>query len=318
MPVLLTMDIGGTNCRFAHFALENDTLALVGAAERKTADIADTDALMEACAEDLLPPGEADALVVGMAGPVSGRLRARLTNARLEIDLSDAARRYGVRACRLVNDFLAEACAALTPVGQRAVPVITPAERDEAGGAIGIIGAGTGLGTASLVRDGRGEWLPLAAEGGHAAFPFTGSREADFQDFAAYALGLSYLRGDDVLTGRGLCLLHEFLTGTRREAGEVAAEALSADSETLRWYARFYGRACRDWALSTLCTGGLFITGGIALRNPLVTECAAFRESFHDSPHRGVLERLCVRRYADRHSGLWGSAWIAARLAGAR
>ncbi|MFQ8737648.1 MAG: glucokinase [Bilophila wadsworthia] len=49
-----------------------------------------------------------------------------------------------------------------------------------------------------------------------------------------------------------------------------------SETGTLRWYARFYARACRNWALSTLCTGGLFITGGIALRNPLVTECAAF------------------------------------------
>ncbi len=317
MPTLLTVDIGGTNCRFARFSIEKGALTLMGTARRQTADIPDTQALMDACAAALLAPGKADALVIGMAGPIAGQRRTRLTNAPLELDLSDAETRYGVGACLLVNDFLAEACACLTPIGAGAFPVLGPRDATTGDGTIGIIGAGTGLGTASLVRDSLGAWLPLPAEGGHAAFPFTGKEEADFQAFAASALGLSYLRGDDVLTGRGLCLLHAFLTGERREAAEVAAQGLSRETETLRWYARFYGRACRDWALSTLCTGGLFITGGIARRNPLVMRCASFRESFYDSPQRNLLERLPVRRYADEASGLWGSAWLAARLIGA-
>ena len=181
-------------------------------------------------------------------------------------------------------------------------------------GPIGIIGAGTGLGTASLIRDSHGSWLPLPAEGGHVIFPFIGKEEAAFQDFAARELGLACLSGDDVLSGRGLRLLHLFLTGERREAHEIAAEAFGSETGTLRWYARFYARACRNWALSTLCTGGLFITGGIALRNPLVTECAAFREAFYEGPHRKLLERIPVRRFTDMNSGLWGSAWFGMRM----
>lgn len=122
------------------------------------------------------------------------------------------------------------------------------------------------------------------------------------------------MSGDDVLSGRGLRLLHLFLTGERREAHEIAAEALGSETGTLRWYARFYARACRNWALSTLCTGGLFITGGISLRNPLVTECAAFREAFYEGPHRRLLERIPVRRFTDMNSGLWGSAWFGMRM----
>ncbi|WP_300848049.1 glucokinase, partial [uncultured Bilophila sp.] len=92
------------------------------------------------------------ALVIGMAGPIAGQRRARLTNAPLELDLSDAETRYGVGACLLVNDFLAEACACLTPIGAGAFPVLGPRDAATGDGTIGIIGAGTGLGTASLVR----------------------------------------------------------------------------------------------------------------------------------------------------------------------
>lgn len=314
MPYIIAVDLGGTNCRFAGFTLENGVLALHRTERRATATLPDTDALLAAC-ETLLErrPATADAFVLGMAGPVSGGLKARLTNAPLEVDLSRAQERYGLRACRLVNDFMAEACACLTRVGEEA-PCVLPSSEASPTGPIGIIGAGTGLGTASLIRDSRNVWMPLPAEGGHVAFPFAGREEAAFEAFAAGSLGLTYLRGDDVLTGRGLCLLHRFLTGERREAHEIAAEALVSETETLRWYARFYGRACRNWALSTLCTGGLFVTGGIAMRNPLVVGCAAFRESFYDSPHNALLRRIPVRRYADLASGLWGSAWIGARM----
>lgn len=310
MPYIMAVDLGGTNCRFAGFTLENGVLALHRMGKCKTAELPDTGALVSACETALnRHPRTADAFVVGMAGPVSNPHKARLTNAPLEVDLTRATERYGIRSCMIINDFMAEACACLTPAGSTAHCVLgVPHSRPD--GPIGIIGAGTGLGTASLIRDRHGSWLPLPSEGGHATFPFVGKGEAAFQAFAAQELGLHYLRGDDVLTGRGLCLLHFFLTGDRREAQEIAAEALWHETETLRWYARLYARACRNWALSTLCTGGLFITGGIALRNPLVTECGTFRDVFYDTAHRALLECIPVRRFTEMHSGLWGAAWI--------
>ncbi len=314
MPYIMAVDLGGTNCRFAGFTLENGTLALHRIDMCSTSDLPDTDALIAACGTALgRHPRTADAFVVGMAGPVSDPRKARLTNAPLEVDLTRAEERYGIRSCRIVNDFMAEACACLTPAGSNAQCVLgVPGSLPD--GPIGIIGAGTGLGTASLVRDSHGSWLPLPAEGGHATFPFIGEHEAAFQAFALRELGLSCLCSDDVLSGRGLRLLHFFLTGERREAHEIAAEALGSETRTLCWYARFYARACRNWALSTLCTGGLFVTGGIAIRNPLVTGCAAFRDAFYEGTHRSLLERIPIRRFSDGNSGLWGAAWIGMHL----
>ena len=230
------------------------------------------------------------------------------------MDLTDAGERYGIRSCRIINDFTAEACACLTEAGSSAHCVLgAPGPRPA--GPIGIIGAGTGLGTASLIRDSHGSWLPLPAEGGHVIFPFIGKEEAAFQDFAARELGLACLSGDDVLSGRGLRLLHLFLTGERREAHEIAAEALGSETGTLRWYARFLGRTCAHWGLATLCYSGLFLTGGMVLRNPVITEHPAFAEGFSLAPELGVLERIPVRRYTDAYSGLWGAAWLAGQLA---
>lgn len=318
---ILAVDIGGTHCRFAAFSLTRDRMTQQSEIWLKTEEIGNTDELVAACARSTgVHPRDAEALVIGLAGPVHDDFRGTLTNANLQIDLSDAQERYGIKLCRVINDFSAEAYACLTSAAAAAQRVLPPgpdqAVLPAAGpGPIGIVGAGTGLGTASLVRGRDGMWVALPAEGGHAVFPFVGREEGAFADFAARELHRDYLRGDDVLTGRGLCLLHRFLTGERLAAPAVAAQALCSPSETLNWYGRFYGRMCRNWVLNTLCKGGLYISGGLAARNPLVIRCAAFRSEFYNTTHlKKLLESVPVFLASGTNSGLWGSAWLGSML----
>ena len=101
MPYIMAVDLGGTNCRFAGFTLDKGILSLHRMGKRKTAELPDTGALISACGTALdRHPRTADAFVVGMAGPVADPLKARLTNAPLEVDLTDAGERYGIRSCR--------------------------------------------------------------------------------------------------------------------------------------------------------------------------------------------------------------------------
>jgi len=118
-----------------------------------------------------------------------------------------------------------------------------------------------------------------------------------------------------VLTGHGLTLLHRFLTGAVLPPWEVAAAALTDDTPTRRWYARFYGRACRDWILTTLCRGGLYIAGGIAAQNQAVPACPEFANELYNTPHYlDLLKSIPVFLNADENSGLWGAAWVGKRL----
>ena len=264
---------------------------------------------------------------MGVAGPVQDGLRARLSNAPLRIDLNAVMPQFGLRRARVVNDFVCEACACLTRVGERSLHLLGPADipcpshrsPGEAPAPVAVLGAGTGLGASWLVPQadgGRLRWSPLPSESGHQAFAFLGREEEDFAVFARERLGRSLLRPDDMVTGRGLAVLHHFLTGRDLTPAAAAAEGLVGDQPTLRWYARFLGRTCAHWGLATLCYSGLFLTGGMVLRNPAVTEHPAFAEGFSLAPELGVLERIPVRRYTDAYSGLWGAAWLGANLAG--
>ncbi len=315
---LIAADIGGTNCRLARFALRPDgRLVREHSAWLESPDLCTTEHLLAALERELaLHPARADATVLAIAGPVHDGLTGGLTNGSLRVDLRPLAAQ-GQGIYRVINDFVAQACACLTELGDAArqlwpatpAPAAAPLRAPRA-----VIGAGTGLGVACLYPldmavPGAGGWLVAPSEGGHMAFPFAGAEENAFHEFLCKALGLAVAEGDDVLSGRGLALLHEFLTGERLTPGEVGHKALSAPSPTLSWYARFYGRACRNLMLSCLSTGGLWIAGGIAARNPLcVSSPEFFTELFAAPSFAHWLREIPVRLLEDAESGLWGAA----------
>lgn len=317
MRTILTADIGGTHCRFALFLEEEQRLTLERQIWRPTAGLTNTDEVLEACAEGLaVSLREADTLILAVAGPILNPHQARTTNAALSLDLRAVEKRHGLRDCAIMNDFMAQAHACLTEIGTSARRILPSEEEVPPFAPRGVLGAGTGLGTASLVYDSAGRWLALPSEGGHTSFSFMGEEETAFRDFIVRerkpqaGMRLSTpVECEDVLSGRGLALLHRFLTGEKCSPAEVGETALGHDSPTLRFFARLYGRMCRDWALVTLCRGGLYIAGGIAAKNPLTVTCPAFAEAFLDTCSFGDwLATVPVFLMDCENSGLWGAA----------
>jgi len=311
MQRIFTADIGGTNARFALFTCHEGHLALERVAWGRSATLDDT-ASMLACMRDLLdePLKAGDALSVALAGPVNG-LRGKLTNGALRLDLSPAASTLSPSSCLLLNDFAAQAHATLALPGRKAL--LARGRQPEAAGQIrAVLGAGTGLGCASLVRCGSARaarWLAVPSEAGHTLFPFMTPDELAWRDFLARRLGRGEITAENVLAARGLSLLHQFLTGQELAAPQVGAEALSHETPTLQWYSRFLGRFCRQWIFSTMCRGGLWIAGGIAAGNPLCVRHPAFAQELgRASDINDVAAVTPVLLITDVNSGLWGAA----------
>lgn len=308
---ILAADIGGTNARFGAFAGAGDgSLCLLGSCWLPTAESASfPDLLARLEQEGGLPlvPSAADAVAVAIAGPVEEGRRCAPPNIAWDLDLARDVPTPGRGRWLLLNDFAAQAYACRTAVMDRAEAVLPG--RPDPGGVVAVVGAGTGLGKAALVPDGRGSWRVLATEAGHGLFPFAREEEMAFWRFVRAETGRVQVIGDMVCTGRGLSLLHCFLTGEERAPEQVAAR-FGPDSATLEWFARFLGRACREFALQTVCLGGLVVAGGIAARNPAVVRHPAFAAEFRDSEtHAALLARIPVRLSADQEAGLWGAAW---------
>ncbi|MEG2172946.1 MAG: glucokinase [Desulfovibrionaceae bacterium] len=322
---ILAADIGGTHCRLAYFTGSSHSLLLQNSYSLPTAHVPDSAALLELFATQVCPLPcrlqDMDMLAVAVAGPLQGALRARTSNAALEIDLSHFAAQ-GPRARVLCNDFVAQAWACCSPAVEAARCVFAGEKPQVAQGPSGlpllpraVIGAGTGLGAAAVYPAPHGRPIALASEAGHAPFPFSGGgprgrTERAYEDFLLRACHVPYATVDIVLSGRGLCLLHQFLHGQILDAHDIAARYLHGDSDTCVYFSTFLGRMCRQWVLTTLCTGGLYITGGVAMKNPVLVQCPAFAEAFYDSQNFGsFLRSIPVFLNTNAGSGLWGAAW---------
>jgi glucokinase len=310
MADILAADIGGTNSRFAHFGMaEGEGLALKGTCWLRTKGFQSFKDLIGGLsnAEFSLKPDEADMAAVAVAGPIErGGVYSAPPFIDWDIDISNAGG-LGLRRALLINDFVAQAWAAVSPVGELAQKILPGTIAPD--GTVAVIGAGTGLGQAALVPDGEGGYIATPSEGGHASFPFVSKDEFEFAEFLKSETGDEYITGNTVVSGGGLSHIHKFLVGEALKPSEVP-ERLTGDAETLKWAARLYGRAARNYALEVYATGGLYIAGGVAARTPAIVEHEAFEKEFRSSPKMSdVLAKIPVFLITDQESGLWGAAY---------
>jgi glucokinase len=304
--ILIAGDIGGTNARFAAFETSPE-LRLIQSHWYKSSESNTFDELLDRLSNGELKDSVARAarFVFAVAGPVVEGTTARLPNVTWPVDITAWRKRHGHDRVSLINDFVAQAYATKTSLVKSAL--LIKAGNPEPDGLVAVVGAGTGLGHCSILIDRTGHLDAAPSEASHQAFAFMDS-ERDFEAFARKNLGTIYVTPDQIVCGRGLTLLHQFFHNEQLAPPEVA-KTLKDDSKVLEWFARFYGRICRHYALAVLPTGGMYITGGVAARNPILVTTPTFTEEFLNAiMHRKVLERIEIRLNAEQESGLWGAA----------
>ena len=313
---ILAADIGGTNSRFALFQIERNgtTPVLRLTAERRQATrmypsfAALTASLMHPKPfYDLKRPPSVAALAV--PGPVENGTFCAPPNIPWTIHAPEALL-PGLERVALCNDFEAQARAAWwgrTNPADVDLLAALPGE-GKPGSPTAVIGAGTGLGKALVLepRQGGGDPLILASEGGHAEGPF-GPEDGDFPRRLAKKLGRSYLDGDAVLGGTGLAHLVAYHTGKETPPTEAPALAMR-HPHVFAHYASLYGRVCRNFVLDTLALNGAVLTGGMAAYLPVAGH-PAFAEAFRFCPSLpGLMDRVPVFHMRSQAAGLYGAA----------
>src|SRR3972149_12007431 len=168
---ILAADIGGTHSRFAHFTADKDgELSLISHIWLKAAEAASFASLLENLKASRFPldPQKADTIGIAIAGPVIDGVRSDPPLIAWGIDISNAKSDYGFQRCFLINDFVAQAFACISPVAKSAEAILDGFS--DAQSAIAVIGAGTGLGKAILAPDGRGGYSAVPSETPQVAF----------------------------------------------------------------------------------------------------------------------------------------------------
>jgi glucokinase len=321
----LAADIGGTNARFAVAEYDAGSVRLIFDRTYPTRGFPDFEPALEAFVGQARHAGalgrELPPACIAMAGAVE-RETGRLTNrANWTFDVAALRRRLGMRV-HLINDFLAIA---------HAVPHASPADWIElqAGeatphGTIALVGAGTGLGVASLVWDGA-QYRPQPSEGGHVAFAPADDTQLELCRYLMQSHG-GRASAERAVSGAGLKRIHTFLS--QRNPGEDALEppeitrrALedrsSVSAQALSMFVRCYGSFAGDIALAFLARGGVYICGGIAAKLAARFAEGDFIEAFvFKGRHREIAASIPVRLVTNESLGLHGAARAALEAEG--
>jgi glucokinase len=310
MKRIFVVDIGGTNSRFAMFEVHSQySMTFINSIWLPTGDAHSFDELIRQqvidCPELIIY--DCDALVIAVPGPVLDDTKVEMVNVLWAIDIQQLKKSFNL-PIYFINDFMAQGYGCLTKPLDDQIKIkdgksCMPCD-------IAVVGAGTGLGHCYLKTDGTGGYIPIPAEAGQIPYPFIGKEEFDFRAFIMDKYAIPYPTGDTVVSGPGLALLHDFLTGEDLTPDQVAKK-IDPNSDTTKWFARFYARSCRNYCLSKLSPSGLlFITGGLAGNYPFLVNNDTFRNEFISSTLKSpYLDRLPIYLNTNENNGLWGSAF---------
>lgn len=253
---IVAVDIGGTHARFALAEVEAGRVVSVGEpAILKTAEHASLRAAWDSFAEALVRPVPRHA-AIAVACPVDGDV-LKLTNNPWVIRPAQLASSLGLDQSTLINDFGAVSHAVVQLDAEYLRHLYGPDVPLPTQGVISIVGPGTGLGVAQILRrDGRDHIIEN--EGGHIGF--APSDPIDDAILAHLRLRYPRVSSERVVSGPGLAQLYEALAVL-----EQCAVVPSADEKAL-WRAAIEGS--EDLAVAALerfCLSLGSVAGDIAL-----------------------------------------------------
>jgi glucokinase len=221
---------------------------------------------------------------LAIAGPVDGDA-VRMTNHAWRFSVERQRELLDMETLLAVNDVAAAAIAAAQ---------LSEGERERIGGVqsrprgpLCVIGPGTGLGVAALVRC-NGRWSVVASEGGHGAFSPADPVEAGILRFAWSEH--HHVSSERLISGPGIELIHRAsraeagLAPLALDTGEIVRRARAGECAlcalTLSRFSAMLGTFAANAALTFGARGGVYIAGGVVRRMGAGFDRALFRARF--------------------------------------
>jgi glucokinase len=259
----------------------------------------------------------------GLPGPVrDGRLK--LTNLPWTLDVRDLSKSLSIEHVFLINDLEANGYG-IPELAPEMIHTLHDGDANAVGHR-GLVSAGTGLGEALLLWDGK-KHHPIPSEGGHCDFAARSTREIAMLEYLRSTLKgrVSFER---VVSGLGIQNVYRFLRDVEkldepkwlcdRMAGEdpnvVIGECAEDGSssicfETMKTFASAYGAEAGNLALKVLANGGIYLGGGIAPKRLKTMQNGFFMQAFLDKGRMSpLLQSIPVRVILDDTCALLGAA----------
>ena len=311
---IVSCDIGGTHARFAIAEIVDGKVnRLHEPAILKTSNYASFELALRdfnSSVAGTLP----DKLAIALAGPADGKT-LKLTNSAWIIRPDDLRAQLGIAQLTIVNDFGAVALAVATLDTSCFQHLCGPEGALPPTGVITVLGPGTGLGVAAVLRNGGGTHI-LETEGGHIDFAPTDSVEDDI--LAVLRKRFGRVSVERLVSGSGLANIRAGMVaidGSPETASDDKAlwqAALDGSYElasaALDRFCMILGSVAGDLALAQ-GAGAVVIAGGLGLRISGRLPSSAFCERFvAKGRFRSRMEQMPVKLLVHPQPGLLGAA----------
>lgn len=270
-----------------------------------------------------------------IAGPVVNNT-CHLTNLKWVLDTQRLQTELDIPRINLLNDFAANSFGIL---GLKDFDVHTLQEGEaRENSPIAVIGAGTGLGQAFLVPQGK-KYQIFASEGGHTDFAPRNDLEMELLKYLRKKLNIQHISVERVVSGQGITSIYQFLrdSGYGVESPAIAEKIRLWEQEakktidpaaiisqaafkqsdrlcekTMDVFIEAYGAETGNLALKLLCYGGIYIAGGIAAKILPLMQDGRFLQTFKDKGRVSTLiEKIPVHIVLNPQVGLVGSVLYA-------
>jgi len=341
---LLSADVGGTNSRMQIFSVDESLESIKGqpapgtlvkSSHYMNMDFSSFSAIVREFLNDASLSDSPVAACFAIAGPVNNN-SAELTNrAWPRIDGNKMAIEFGIRKVVIVNDFIAVGYGLLTLDVDQDCAVLNKAggERNHSG-PIACIGAGTGLGECYLTPCRAGDYTCFASEGGHAEFSPRNKEQESLLHFLKQKFRQpNRVSMERLVSGPGIVSIYEFLSSKHPTEVNKAVKAKIDSSDDLQAaviainqdacsickrsmgiFFETYGVEAGVAALKWMPTGGLFLCGGMTVKNleTISDENGAFLKAFVDKGRlSGVVKSVPVYAVLVEELGERGAHWEA-------
>ncbi|HEU0283767.1 MAG TPA: glucokinase [Sphingomicrobium sp.] len=314
MRTIAAADVGGTHARFALASIDGGRVIDLGEPVTvKTSEFASFQHAWQEFGRRIEEPLPHE-LAIAFAGPVGGEV-LKLTNNPWVIRPALMQEKLGVERFVIVNDFaaIAHAVAGLDASAYR--HVCGPEKDLPESGVVSIVGPGTGLGVASLLKRTDGHDV-IATEGGHIDWaPLDPLEDRILEHLRENFRRVSVER---LVSGRGLLNIYEALGTiekrpfTLRDEKDLWTAALTG-SDTLAAAALdrlclIFGAAAGDFALAQ-GAHAVVLAGGLGLRLVDYLPRSGFRDRFiAKGRFERMMDEMPVKVIVHPQPGLFGAA----------
>lgn len=270
----LVADIGGTNARFGIVSGAKDDNGRFLIKYQKTyqcAEFNSFESVLSAYLKTL--SSKPKYACIAVAGPVIGE-SIKMTNLNWSFTIEALCHDFEMTSIKVINDFGALAYSTLY-LQKNEIDVLYSGNEeatDYHSASRALVGPGTGLGVASLIKTPQ-HWQPICGEGGHVSFAPLNDFEVELRNTILKAANKNHVCIEDVVSGPGLVNIyrtHCHINNAKEQTltpNNISSKARTESDEqciaTMKTFSQLLGSVAGDIALTMGAFGGVYLGGGI-------------------------------------------------------